>query len=137
MRIALVDRHPIFRTGMRVLLQNHLAGIQIRETGSLDSFKNEPGSSQFDIIIIGLSEEQPDINPDELLDHIAKNPGATFILYDSLSQQELAFSLFRIGVKGYLTKKTCPNDLLKCIDSVVRGEIYFCDGSRQHSLSDL
>ncbi|MCE6987936.1 hypothetical protein [Dyadobacter sp. CY323] len=137
MRIALVDRHPIFRTGIRVLLQNHLSDLTIRETSCLNSLGNETQSSQFDIIIIGLSEEQPDIDPGELVNHMLENPGARFILYDSLSQHELAFSLFRIGVRGYLTKKTCPSDLLKCIESVARGETYFCDGSRQHSVSDL
>lgn len=126
MNIALIDRHPVFRTGMRVLLKRQFDNITTLETGSMQSFKKVAPQEPTDIIIIGLSEEQPEIDRVALKRMMRKNPMASFIVYASKPGYELAKSLMRIGVKGCLTKNSRPEELVICVNAVMSGEAYLC-----------
>lgn len=112
---------------MRVLLKSQFGNITTLETGCMQSFKKVPQPEPVDIIIIGLSEEHPEIDRIALKRIMRKNPVASFIVYASKPGYELAKSLLRIGVKGCLTKNGCPEDLVTCVNSIISGEPYLCN----------
>ncbi|MHA4741958.1 response regulator [Dyadobacter sp. MSC1_007] len=93
----------------------------------MQSFKKAIAPGTADIIIIGLSEEEPEINTGVLKQMIGRNPSASFILYYAHNPgYELASSLMRIGVKGFLSKNGCPGDLEICVNSILSGRPYIC-----------
>lgn len=126
MNVALVDTHPVFRTGIRVMLKSQFKDITTLETACMRSLGKVVQPSPIDIIIIGLSEEEPEIDKIVLKRVMRKNPSASFIIYASNPAHELASSLLRMGVKGYLTKNGCSEDLVTCLHSVIAGESYVC-----------
>lgn len=126
MNVVLIDKHPVFRTGIRVMLKSQFEDMTTLETACMHSLGKVTQPTPIDIIIIGLSEEQPEIDKVVLKRVMRMNPLASFIIYASYPRYELAQSLLRIGVKGYLTKNGCPEDLVTCMQSVIAGKSYVC-----------
>jgi DNA-binding NarL/FixJ family response regulator len=127
MNVALIDSHPVFRTGLRLLLNSCFDDLNTLESGCMQSFKKAIAPGTADIIIIGLSEEEPQIDQVALKKMIGTNPSASFILYYAHNPgYKLASSLMRIGVKGFLSKDGCPNDLEVCVNSILSGQPYIC-----------
>ncbi len=80
-----------------------------------------------DVVIIGLSEEQPEIDKVVLKRVMRMNLLASFIIYASYPRYELAQSLLRIGCEGLSYKNGCPGgscDLLCIRSSPVKS--YIC-----------
>ncbi|SEJ16038.1 Response regulator receiver domain-containing protein [Dyadobacter sp. SG02] len=124
MNVALVDEHPVFRTGVRALLKSQFDNIATLEIGSMQDLEKVTQLEIFDIIIIGQSEEHPEIDYPVLKRLMKKNPLTSFIVYASAPDQKLARSLVRTGVKGILTKHACPTELVTCIRSVLSHNPY-------------
>lgn len=124
MNVALVDEHPVFRTGIRSMLKNQFDNIGTLETGSMQDLEKIKQVDIFEIIIIGLSEEHPQIDYTLLKRVMKKNPLTSFIVYASAPDHKLARSLVRMGVKGILTKHACPDELVACVRSVLSGNPY-------------
>ncbi|WAC10127.1 hypothetical protein [Dyadobacter pollutisoli] len=125
MNIALIDNHPVFRTGIRIILKSQFEDVKTLETGSIQSLGRDIQQDALDIIIIGLSEEQPEIDRSALRKAMKNNPMASFILYYAHNPGfKFASSLMRSGVKGLLIKGGGPDDLTVCVSSVLSGQSY-------------
>ncbi|WAC13556.1 response regulator [Dyadobacter pollutisoli] len=133
MNIAVIDQHPVLRSGMSVLLKDHFADLNILETTCLSSFKQDRIHQYFDIIIIGLAEECEGIDQAALKRIMRENPGSSFVVYAGKLQYEQAVSLMKVGVRGYLLKNNRPEELLTCIKTVISGNNYLCSEVRNFS----
>jgi DNA-binding NarL/FixJ family response regulator len=124
MNVALVDEHPVFRTGVRAMLKSQFDNIATLETGSMQDLEKITQLEIFDIIIVGQSEEHPEMDYPVLKRLMKKNPLTSFIVYASAPDHKLARSLVRMGVKGILTKHACSTELVTCIRSVLSHNPY-------------
>jgi len=122
MNVALIDRHPVFRTGIRLMLKSRFNNIHMLETGSMHSLTQANYPVNIDIVIIGLSEEQPEIDKVVLKRAMKKNPLASFIVYAAKPHLDSVKLLMRMGVKGYLHKNGNPEELVMCLNAVAAGE---------------
>lgn len=127
MKIALIDQHPVLRSGMRIFLRDHFENLTLLQTACLQTFRRSEHQHSFDIIIIGLTEEAEGIDNSILKRIMRENPESSFIVYAGRLQQELATSLLDNGVSGYLLKKNHPEELIKCIQTVINGDKYLCE----------
>lgn len=126
MNVALIDRHPVFRTGIRLMLKSQFNDINTLETGSIHSLAKANKLGDIDIVIIGLSEEQPEIDKAVLKRVMKKNPLASFIVYAAKPCLESVRLLMCMGVKGYLNKNGSPEELMMCLNAVVAGKPFVC-----------
>jgi DNA-binding NarL/FixJ family response regulator len=126
MNVALIDKHPVFRTGIKVMLKTQFDDVKTLESGSMQTLGKVTELDAVDIIIIGLSEEQPEIDKTALKKMMKKNPLASFIVYAAKPAYEAAGSLMRMGVKGYLNKNSHPDHLVTCLNAVIAGKPYIC-----------
>jgi DNA-binding NarL/FixJ family response regulator len=124
MNVALVDEHPVFRTGVRAMLKNQFEDVATVEMESMQSLELVMELDIFNIVIIGLSEEHPEMDQPVLKRIMTKNPLTSFVVYASTPDHKLARSLIRMGVKGYLTKHACAEELVTCVHSVLLGNPY-------------
>ena len=106
------------------MLKSQFDNITTLESGSMQTLGKVMTPDAVDIVIIGLSEEQPDIDRALLEKTMKKNPFASFIVYASTPDQKLARSLIRMGVRGYLTKHACAEELVTCVRSILSGNPY-------------
>lgn len=130
MKIALIDQHPVLRSGMRIFLRDHFQNLTMLQTACLQTFKKCDEDHSFDIIIIGMTEEADGIDNVALKRIMQENPGSSFVVYAGKLQRDLATSLMNEGVSGYLLKRNHPNELLKCLQTVIKGDKYLCEEVR-------
>jgi DNA-binding NarL/FixJ family response regulator len=74
MKIALIDQHPVLRSGMRIFLRDHFQNLTMLQTACLQTFKKCEEQHAFDIIIIGLTEEADGIDSGTLKRIMRENP---------------------------------------------------------------
>jgi len=126
MKIASIDKHPIIRSGLSVFLRAHFCDVEMLEAECIHSFQESYKNIIADLIIIGLAEEAEGIDLIMLKQMIRNNPGAAFVIYAGRPQYDLAISSMRIGVRGYLLKSNELDELVRCMDTVMKGERYLC-----------
>ena len=124
MNIAIIDSHPIFRTGLREFLAGEFHGVRTIEAKSMHTFEQIALPNSQDVIIIGLSEEIPCINQARLTAMIKRNPDSSIIVYAIKDTSCTNCSFNCTGVRGFLTKSDSPDELTVCIREVVSGGYY-------------
>ncbi len=124
MNVALVEENPVFRTTLRAILNRRFQNLAPLETESMESLEKIMQMGIFDIIIIGFSDEQSEINESALKMAMEKNPFSAFIVYASTPDHKQVRSLIRMGVKGYLPKYACADELVNCVRTVFSGNPY-------------
>lgn len=120
-RVLIVDDHAIVRRGIRALLS---------ESGGFDVV-GEMADGQ--AAVVAASETQPDVILMDLLmpgmDGIeatrqitAHQPGARILVLTSFAADNKLFPAIKAGALGYLLKDSSPEELLRAIRQVHRGE---------------
>jgi DNA-binding NarL/FixJ family response regulator len=124
MRISLIDKHPILRKGLSLLLHSYFSNIQLSESEDLTSYSKCIDNQGSDIVIIGLSNESLDIDFLLIKKVMSENPGTNFIIYAETAQRAVAVNSLIFGVKGYILKNCDSKEVLKCIKAVIEGKWY-------------
>jgi DNA-binding NarL/FixJ family response regulator len=123
MKVLLVDDHPIFRRGVREILQERpeIASVAEAEDGAAALHQlrvAEPDLALFDIALPGHDGL-------ELVtwcrDHA---PGIECILLTMYDEPEYLERALELGVRGYLLKDDAASELGRCLDTVLEGDIY-------------
>jgi DNA-binding NarL/FixJ family response regulator len=132
MHIVIADDHPIFRSGLRFLLENSFSDLQISEFDNGKSVLEFVKTNTPDIVIADI--DMPELNGLDLCDKLVKNnfPGKVIILtmYKDIDMLKLAF--FN-GAKGYLVKDNTSEELVDCINTVMDGNSYLAKEVRDQS----
>lgn len=126
MNVAVVDKHPIFRTGVRAMLMGRVKNLTTFETGGIHMLSEKKQQLPLDIVILGLSEEQPEIDRKALKKAMKSYASASFIVCPSKPDNAQVRALLKAGVKGIVTKACCPDEVLRCVIDVFKGKKYIC-----------
>ena len=126
MKIAVIDQHPVLRSGMRIFLRDHFQNLTMIQTSCMQTFGKCDEQHTFDIIIIGMTEEADGIDNVALKRIMNDYPQSSFVVYAGKLQHDLANSLLDEGVSGYLLKTNHPDELVTCIKTVINGDKYLC-----------
>lgn len=130
MHVAIADDHPIFRSGLKFLLETSFNKIVI------DQFENGEDLLKFvktvtpDIIIVDI--DMPIKNGLEVCEFITQMESdckvIVLTMYKDIEMLKLAFYH---GAKGYLVKDNTSEELVDCIQSVREGKIYMAKDVRE------
>ena len=83
-------------------------------------------SNDYDICLLDIS--MPEIDGMEASKWISKNkPGTKIIILTTHDEEEIISELVHIGVSGYLLKSCTRQELVKAINRVMYGKVYFGD----------
>lgn len=121
-RILLADDHPIVRAGYRYLLEK--AGYQVDEVESAESAyhfyqKNEP-----DIVIMDIS--MPGMGGLEGLRRLlARYSDARILILSMYDDHAYIVRTRKLGAKGYLTKNSAAEELVKAVSELLSGNTYY------------
>ena len=120
-RILLTDDHAIVRKGVRALLTTE-PDIQI--VGEASNGAEAVAQAEAlcpDVILMDLM--MPKLDGIEATRQItAKIPGARIIVLTSFAADEKVFPAIKAGALGYLLKDSGPEELVRAIHQVYRGE---------------
>jgi DNA-binding NarL/FixJ family response regulator len=123
LHVILCDDHPIFREGLKKILQPH-SDIKVEaEAGSGAELMEKVKEKRCDVIILDISLR--DMNGLEVLKALQGGGTRAGILILSMHPEEhYAVRALKAGAAGYLQKESVPEELVKAIRKIARGGKY-------------
>ena len=124
--IVLVDDHAVVRAGVRRLLEQEPLFEVIGEAESGEKAYQILAELKPDVMVMDLS--MPGMGGLEGIRRILMRYEKAKILVLSM-HEDLSFAnqALKLGAKGYLTKNTLADDLVKSIETVTQGDVFLSD----------
>jgi len=124
--IVLIDDHAVVRAGVRRLLEQESLFEVIGEAESGEKAYQIFGELKPDVMVMDLS--MPGMGGLEAIRRILMRHEKAKILVLSM-HEDLSFAnqALKLGAKGYLTKNTLADDLVKSIQMVSKGDVFLSD----------
>ena len=120
-RVLIVDDHSIVRKGIRALLSESGGFEIVGEAADGQEAVVAAAETQPDVILMDLL--MPVMNGIEATLRItAQRPGARILVLTSFAADNKLFPAIKAGAVGYLLKDSSPEELLRAIRQVHRGE---------------
>jgi DNA-binding NarL/FixJ family response regulator len=125
-KIALVDDHTLFRSGMRALLAGFDHMEVIIEAGNGQEFLDQLQDVQPDVVLMDL--EMPVLDGMETVKILKeKYPEVKAIIVSMHNEEKFIVHLMESGARGYLLKNANPEDIESAIRSVAETGYYFSE----------
>lgn len=129
-RVLLVDDQPVYREGLKALLQTHPAVAVMAEAASAAEALAELQGGDFNVLVTDLQVAQESgfdlIGRAMGQDHARK----VIVLSTSKAADDIAVSI-RKGASAYLPKGASSRELLQALDDVFEGRAYLHSESAQ------
>lgn len=121
--ILLVDDHPIFREGLRSLIERSEQGRVVGEAGNGAEALLLAGELRPDLVIMDLT--MPVMNGiDATREITGRYPGSRVLVLSMESDRFFVVEVLKAGASGYLLKDTAFAELSDAISTVAGGETY-------------
>jgi DNA-binding NarL/FixJ family response regulator len=123
-RILIADDHPLFRDGLRALLESVPDMQVIGEAATGDEALTQAHALQPDVILMDL--KMPGMNGIEAARHILlTSPHIHILVVTMFEDDDSVFAAIRAGARGYLLKGAAQEETLRAICAVSHGEAIF------------
>ncbi len=122
-RIIIADDHPVFRFGLRALLNAMPDTEVVGEATSGEEVIALAGSVHPDVILMDIA--MPGVNGIEATRRIRESQPDVRILIVTMLEDDSVFAAMRAGARGYVVKGTEPAEVLRAIRAVAEGEAIF------------
>jgi DNA-binding NarL/FixJ family response regulator len=125
-RILIADDHPVFRFGLRALLNAMPDTDVVGEATSGEEALVLAGSLRPDVILMDIN--MPGVNGIEATRRIRETNPDIRILMVTMLEDDSVFAAMRAGARGYVIKGAEPAEVLRAIRAVADGEAIFSPG---------
>jgi DNA-binding NarL/FixJ family response regulator len=125
-RILIADDHPVFRFGLRSLLNAMPDTEVLGEVTTGDEVIAAATTLQPDVILMDIN--MPGVNGIEATRRIREANPSIHILIVTMLEDDSVFAAMRAGARGYVIKGSEPAEVLRAIRSVADGEAIFSPG---------
>ena len=124
LRILVADDHPVFRTGIKALLQAAPEMELVGEATTGDSAVELAAQLQPDVVLMDI--KMPGLNGIEATRQIVHTSPQIRVLVVTMFEDDASvFTALRAGARGYVVKDIDQDDLIHAIQAVGRGEAIF------------
>jgi DNA-binding NarL/FixJ family response regulator len=123
-RVLIVDDHPLFRDGLRGLLESVEGLSVVGEAGGGEDAVELAASLRPDVVLMDL--QMPGTNGIEATRRITAAHGQIRVLVLTMFEDDDAvFAALRAGARGYLLKDATQEETLRSIRAVAQGGAVF------------
>jgi DNA-binding NarL/FixJ family response regulator len=134
-KLLLVDDHALVREGIRSSLVRYSALSVVGEAVNGKEAIRKSKELSPDIVLMDLN--MPEMGGLEATPLIRKKcPRTKIIALTVHDTKEYVFQILRAGAHGYVLKDTSPEELVRAIEAVSRGEAFFSPGVSRILLQD-
>jgi DNA-binding NarL/FixJ family response regulator len=123
-RVLIADDHPLFRDGLRALLES-VEDMQVAgEAATGEEALTEASALQPDIVLMDI--KMPGMNGIEATRRILQiSPHIRILVLTMFEDDESVFAAVRAGARGYLLKGAVQEQTLRAVRAVASGEAIF------------
>jgi DNA-binding NarL/FixJ family response regulator len=135
-RVLIADDHAIVRKGLKQIV-SETSDITVADEASdgaevLDKVKN----NDYDVIVLDVS--MPVRSGLEVLQQLRQlKPGLPVIILSMHPEEQFAVRMLKSGASSYLSKESAPDELVKAIRHVYKGNKYITSKVADKLVSDL
>lgn len=138
-RVALVDDHTLFRTGLRGLLSMREDFDVVADVGSGEEFLELLETTEVDVVFMDIS--MPGIDGAETTRRaLERRPGLRVIALSMYGDDHYYTLMLERGASGFVLKDSDIEEVYAAVDAVVVGDSYFSEallGSLTRNMSRL
>lgn len=135
-RVLIADDHPIIRKGLSQIINEESDMQVVSEVSDGSEALSKLRSTKYDIAILDIS--MPVKTGLEILEQMKLERIKTPVLILSVfSEEQYALRVIKTGAKGYLTKESAPEELVKAIRKIIDGEKYISSILADKVLTDF
>ena len=136
LRVLLADDHPVFRMGLKALLNSLTDMVVVGEASEGASAVLLATELAPDVVVMDLN--MPGMNGVAATHRIVEGRPATAVLVLTLSEDDdSVFAAMRAGARGYLVKGSDTDEVIAAVVAVGRGEAIFGPSIAHRILSFL
>jgi two-component system invasion response regulator UvrY len=135
-RALIADDHVIVRAGLKTILREISAYMQVDEAVNGDQVFSFVKKNDYDILILDVN--MPDTDAIALVSNVIAYRGKIKILIFSMNSETLYAKRFlKLGVLGYLDKESDADEIRRAINSVLNGTVYLSERLKRFFVEDL
>lgn len=121
-QIALLDDHPVLRTGVKLSLAP-MCRVAVEAATGAEFFRLLPGQ-QVDLAVLDLI--LPDMPGIEVVRRLrAERPDVKILIITADTREETFEQLLQVGIDGFLSKNAPEEKLSEAVKAIMSGEKYF------------
>lgn len=125
-RVLIVDDHPLFREGLKSLIDRSSGYQTVGEAGSAEEAMQLAEELKPDLVTMDISlPEKSGIEATREI--LAKLPKTQLLIVSMHPKFEFIAEAFKAGARGYVVKEATSAKLIQAMDALSRGE-FFLDG---------
>jgi len=123
-RVLIVDDHPFYREGVRIMLTSIAETMVVGEAGTGDEAVALAMDFRPDVILMDI--QMPGISGIEAARRILHHsPTVGVLMLSMFDDDDSVFAAMRVGARGYLLKDAALEEVLRAITAVSWGEAIF------------
>jgi two-component system invasion response regulator UvrY len=123
LRILIADDHPVFRRGLRQIIQETSDMVVADEAVDGREALRKAETGDYDVLLLDIS--LPFKNGVDVLSQLKKErPTLPVLMLSMHPEEQYAVRALRAGAAGYLTKESAPEELVAAIRKVSTGGKY-------------
>ncbi|MCZ4244021.1 response regulator [Pedobacter punctiformis] len=133
--VLIADDHEIIRRGLKSLISDFWAGVEIINASNMDQALVECAKSP-NLIIIDVN--LPGGNNLKVIDQIkTAQPGAKILVFSSLNENIYAVPYLKAGASGYLTKNAEESEIVTAITTILAGSRYSSRNVKENMFNSI
>ncbi len=129
MKVVIADDHPIYRSGIKALLNSSFDAIGIEEFNNGKEAAEYIRNNKPDIAILDI--DMPEMTGIQVCKEVGENTTTKLIILTMYNDVEMQKKAFKSGAVGYLVKDHTSEELVNCINEVLDGKHFIAQGLRK------
>ena len=129
-KMLIVDDHSVVRTGLKFIVKQNLQNIEVFEASDGNEAIELYKKNEFDLIILDIFI--PETNVINLINYfLTKNPAQNILIFTMNSEELYGKRFLKMGAKGYLSKESPDEEIVRAIWIVLKGARYISNNLAQ------
>ena len=122
MIIAIINKTPIYRSGMAFFLREELPNETVIESESISALEKNKSVEGIDLIVMEANPNPEAHTVPNIMEAKNSYPSSKLILVGAKLDPSSIINYFSLGVSGYLDNDAALSELARCIENVSVGK---------------